>query len=214
MKLRAFAGAAPASHQTANSMRGFLLVFCFMLLAANASARSGDQRSHDKQNYESALHAILSGFAGRWHVDVFEKRDLAPPAEWKHSDAFEWRVELPEPGLMRFFAADSSDPFTEFALRDGTLIETTYSKGKKQSPARSRVLEAEVEDGRNWTLLIEYPPSESEHVYTRLEAVRMGDVLSWTESAAEVEAGRYRVNYFGLSHSVAEVKHSVSGRLP
>ena len=66
---------------------------------------------------------------------------------------------------------------------------------------------AEVEDGRNWTLLIEYPPSGSEHVYNRLEAVRMGDVLSWKESAAEAEAGPYRVNYFGVSHSVAEVKH-------
>jgi hypothetical protein len=207
MKLRVFAAGAPASHQTANSMRGFLLMFCFMLLAASALAGSGDKRSHDKGDHESALRAILNGFVGRWHVDVFEKRDLVPPAEWKPSDAFEWRVELPEPGLMRFFSAVSSDPFTEFALRDGTLVETTYSKGKKQVPARSKVLLAEVEDGRNWTLLIEYPPSESQHIYDRLEAVRMGDVLSWKESSAETEAGPYRVNYFGLSHSVAEVKH-------
>jgi len=211
MRLRVFAGEAPAPHQTATSrdgMRGFLLgVFCFMLLAASASAGSGDKRSHDKENHESALRAILSGFVGRWHVDVFEKRDLAPPAEWKHSYDFEWRVELPEPGLMRFFSADSSDPFTEFALRDGTLVETTYSKGSKQAPARSRILLAEVEDGRNWTLLTEYPPSRSQHTYDRLEAVRMGDVLSWKESSAETEAGPYRVNYFGVSHSVAEVKH-------
>ena len=162
MRLRVFAGEAPAPHQIVNSMRGFVLVFCFMLLAASASAGSGDKRSHDKEDRESVLRAILNGFVGRWHVDVFEKRDLAPPAEWKHSDAFEWRVEwrveLPEPELMRFFSADSSDPFTEFALRDGTLIETTYSKGKKQVPARSKVLLAEVEDGRNWTLLIQYPP--------------------------------------------------------
>jgi hypothetical protein len=206
MKLRVFACDAPASHRTANRMCGFLLVFCCMLLAANAPASSGDKRSHT-QNYEPALRAILSGFAGRWHVDVFEKRELAPPAEWKHSDSFEWRVEVPEPELMRFFSADSSDPFTEFALRDGTLIETTYSKGKKQAPARSKVLLAEVEDGRNWTLLIEYPPSESQHSYDRLEAVRIGDVLSWKESSSDVEAGPYRVNYFGLSHSVAEIKH-------
>jgi hypothetical protein len=211
MRLRVFASEAPAPHQTATSrdrMRGFLLgVFCFMLLAAGASAGSGDKWSHDGENREPALRAILSGFAGRWYVDVFEKRDLAPPGEWKHSDGFEWRVELPEPELMRFFSADSSVPFTEFALRDGTLVETTYAKGKKQAPARSKILLAQVEDGRNWTLLIEYPPSGSEHTYNRLETVRMGDVLSWKESSADAEAGPYHVDYFGVSHSVAEVKH-------
>jgi hypothetical protein len=209
MRLRAFAGEGSAQRQTAmcrNNVRGFLLgVFCFMLLAANGLAGAGD-KSHDKQDHEVALRAILSGFAGRWHVDVFEKRDLAPPTEWKQSAGFEWRVEVPEPGLMRFFSADSSEPFTEFALRDGTLVETTYSKGNKQAPARSKVMLAEVEDGRNWTLLIEYPPSGSEHAYSRLEAVRMGDVLSWKESSAETEGGPYRVNYFGLSHSVPEAK--------
>jgi hypothetical protein len=198
-------------HQTArsrDSMRGFLLgIFCFMLLAASASAGPGEKRSYDRESRESSLRAILSGFVGRWHVDVFEKRDLATPTEWKRSDGFEWRVELPEPTLMRFFSADSGDPFTEFALRDGTLVETTYSKGNKQAPARSKILLAELEDGRNWTLLIEYPPSGSDHTYNRLEAVRMGDVLSWKESSADAEAGFYRVNYFGVSHSVAEVKH-------
>jgi hypothetical protein len=207
MRLRAFGGEAPASHQNLTfrgSMRGFLLgVFCFMLLAASGSAASGEKRSRDQENHEPALRAILNGFVGRWHVDVFEKRDLAPPDEWKHSYDFEWRVELPEPGLMRFFSADSSDPFTEFALRDGPLVETTYSKGNKQARARSKILLAEVEDGRNWTLLIEYPPSGSEHSYSRLEVVRMGDVLSWKESSADAEAGPYRVNYFGVSHSVA-----------
>jgi len=207
MKLRVFAGDAPAPHQTANGMRGFLLVFCFMLLAASALAGSGDKRSHDKQNYESALRVILSGFVDRWHVDVFESRDLAPPTEWKHKAGLEWRVELPEPGLMRFFSADSNDPFTEFALRDGTLVETTYAKGKKQDAVRTKILQAEVEDGRNWTLLIEYPPSGTPRTYGRLEAVRMGDVLSWKESSADVEAGPYRVNYFGLSHAAADAKH-------
>jgi hypothetical protein len=107
---------------------------------------------------------------------------------------------------MRFFAANSSDPFTEFALRDGALVETTYSKGNRQSPVRAKILVAEVEDGRNWTLLIEYPPHGSERTYDRLEAVRMGDVLSWKESSADAEAGPYRVNYFGVSHALAEVK--------
>jgi hypothetical protein len=207
MRLPVFVSEAPAPHQTPRSrdtMRCLLLgVFCFMLLAASAWGRAGDKPGHDKGNHEPALRAILNGFVGRWHVDVFEKRDLAPPAEWKHSYDFEWRVELPEPGLMRFFSADSSDPFTEFALRDGTLVETTYSKRNKQAAARSKILLAEVEDGRNWTLLIGYPPSGSEHTYTRLEAVRMGDVLSWKESSADAEAGPYRVNYFGVSHSVA-----------
>jgi hypothetical protein len=211
MRLRVFASEAPAPHQTATSrdgMRGLLLgVFCFMVLAAIASARDGGRPSHDKDNQEPALHAILSGFVGRWHVDVFQKRDLAPPGEWKHSDVLEWRVELPEPELMRFFAANSSDPFTEFALRDGTLVETTYSKGNKQAPTRTKILQAEVEDGRNWTMLIEYPPSGSEHTYGRLEVVRMGDVLSWKESSADAEAGPYHVDYFGVSRSVAEVKH-------
>jgi hypothetical protein len=210
MGLRVFAGEAPAPRQTAvprDSMRSFFFgLFCFVLFAAIASAGPGDKRSHDKENHEPALRAILNGFVGRWHVDVFEKRDLAAPTEWKRSDGFEWRVELPEPTLMRFFPADSSDPFTEFALRDGTLVETTYSKGIKQAPARSKILLAEVEDGRNWTLLIEYPPSGSEHTCDRLEAVRMGDVLSWKESSADAEAGPYRANYFGVSHSVAEVK--------
>jgi hypothetical protein len=211
MRLRVLADATSAPHQAATSrerMRGFVLpVFCFMLLAAIASARAGDKPSHGDENREPNLRAILSGFVGRWHVDVFETRDLAPPTEWKHSYDFEWRVELPEPELMRFFAANSSDPFTEFALRDGTLVETTYAKGNKQAPTRSKVLLAQVEDGRNWTLVIEYPPSGSEHTCGRLEAVRMGDVLSWKESSADTEAGPYRVNYFGVSHSVVEVKH-------
>jgi hypothetical protein len=212
MRLRVFAGEVRAPHRTArfrDSLRGFLLgVFfmCSILLAASASAGSGEKRNLDKENHEPALRAILSGFVGRWHVDVFEKRDLAPPTEWKRSDGFEWRVELPEPGLMRFFSADSSDPFTEFALRDGTLVETTYSKGNKQAPARSEILLAEVEDGRNWTLLIEYPPSGQDRSYSRLEAVRMGDVLSWKESSADAEAGPYRVDYYGVSHSVAPVR--------
>jgi len=208
MRFRVFAGEASAPHQIATSregMRRFLLGVFF--LAASASVGTGDKRSDDKENHESALRAILNGFVGRWHVDVFEKRDLAPPAEWEHTDAFEWRVEQPEPGLMRFFSADRSDPFTEFVLRDGTLVESTYSKGEKQVPARSKILLADVEDGRNWTLLIEYPPGGSRHTYLRLEAVRMGDVLSWKESSAETEAGPYRANYFGLSHSVADVKH-------
>jgi len=211
MRLRVFAGETPASHQTARSrdrMRGFVLgIFCFMLLAASGLAGSGDKRSHDKENHEAVLRAILNGFVDRWHVDVFESRDLAPPTEWRHKADFEWRVELPEPGLMRFFSADSNDPFTEFALRDGTLVETTYSKGNKQAPARSKILLAELEDGRNWTLLIEYPPSGTEHTHVRLEAVRMGDVLSWKESSADSEAGPYRVNYFGVSHAVADAKH-------
>ena len=211
MRLRVFAGETPAQRRTATSregMRGSLLrVFCFMLMAASASAGSGDKRSHDKQDHAPALRSILNGFVGRWHVDVFESRDLAPPTEWKHKADFEWRVELPQPGLMRFFSADGNDPFTEFALRDETLVETTYAKGKKQDAVRTTILLAEVEDGRNWTLLIEYPPSGTPHTYSRLEAVRMGDELSWKESSADSEAGPYRVNYFGVSHAVADAKH-------
>ena len=212
MRLRVFAGEAPAPHQTAtyrDGVRGLLLgVFCLMLLAANASAGSEDKRSHDQEDRESVLRAILNGFVDRWHVDVFESRDLAPPTEWKHKADFEWRVELPEPRLTRFFSANSIDPFTEFALRDGALVETTYAKGKKQDAVRTKTLLAEVEDSRNWTLVIEYPPSGTPHTYGRLEAVRMGDVLSWKESSADSEAGPYRVNYFGVSHAVADVRHS------
>ena len=154
-------------------MRGvFVGVVCCMLLSVSAPAGAGEKRSHGKESQESSLRAILKGFVGRWHVDVFEQRDLAPPAEWKHSDVREWRVELPEPGLARLFSAEGRDPFTEFALRDGALVETTYSKGNKQTPARTKLLLAEVEDGKNWTLLIEYPPSGSEHSYGRLEVVR------------------------------------------
>jgi hypothetical protein len=101
MRLRVFAGEVRGRHQTSTSrgsMRGLLMgVFCFMFLAASASAVTGNKRSHDEQNQESALRAILNGFVGSWHVDVFEKRDLAPPAEWKHSYAIEWTVELRNP---------------------------------------------------------------------------------------------------------------------
>jgi hypothetical protein len=37
-------------------------------------------------------------------------------------------------------------------------------------------------------------------------------VLSWKESSADTEAGPYRVNYFGVSHSLAEIKHQLSTR--
>ena len=211
MRFQVFAGDAPAPHRTAISrvrVSGIRLsIFCVILWLSTAFASPGVAQAQGKESHDPALRAILNGFVDRWHVDVFESRDLAPPTEWRHKADFEWRIELPEPGLMQFFSADSNVPFTEFALRDGTLVETTYAKGKKQDAVRTKILLAEVEDGRNWTLLIEYPPSGTPRTYGRLEAVRMGDVLSWKESSADVEAGPYRVNYFGLSHAAADAKH-------
>jgi len=210
MRLELFAREVPAPHRTAISrvrLPGIRLsIFCGILWLG-ASTSPGVAQAQDREGHEPAVRAILNGFVDRWHVDVFESRDLAPLTEWKHKGDFEWRVELPEPGLMQFFPADSNDPFTEFAWRDGTLVETMYAKGKKQDAVRTKILLAEVEDGRNWTLLIEYPPSGTPHTYGRLEAVRMGDVLSWKESSADSEAGPYRVNYFGVSHAVADGKH-------
>jgi len=189
-------------------MRRFVVATLLLgLPLSGAFASPGVAQTQGRDSHDAALGGILNGFVARWRVDVFESRDLAPPTEWKHKADFEWRVELPEPGLMRFFSANSIDPFTEFALRDGALVEATYTKGKRQNAVRTKTLLAEVEDSRNWTLVIEYPPSGTSHTYGRLEAVRMGDVLSWKESSADSEAGPYRVNYFGVSHAATDAKH-------